>query len=87
MSRKSTISAVTTVIAFIALASGSSQQTTRNRGPAWSPDGTKIAFVSNRDGNVEVYVMGADGSQETNLSNNSAVDAAAAWSTVASRPA
>src|SRR5215208_3831615 len=29
--------------------------------PAWSPDGTKIAFVSIRDGNTEVYVMNADG--------------------------
>ena len=25
--------------------------------PAWSPDGTKIAFTTVRDGNDEVYVM------------------------------
>lgn len=25
--------------------------------PSWSPDGTKIAFASSRDGNYEVYVM------------------------------
>ena len=29
--------------------------------PAWSPDGRKILFVSNRGGNGEVYVMNADG--------------------------
>jgi len=29
--------------------------------PAWSPDGTRIAFVSNRDGPLEVYVMPAQG--------------------------
>ena len=25
--------------------------------PDWSPDGTKIAFSSTRDGNSEIYVM------------------------------
>lgn len=29
--------------------------------PAWSPDGTKIAFASNRRGNHRIYVMDADG--------------------------
>ena len=30
--------------------------------PAWSPDGEKITFISNRDGNDEIYTMDADGS-------------------------
>jgi Tol biopolymer transport system component len=32
-----------------------------DQGPAWSPDGTKIAFNSDRDGNAEIYVMNVDG--------------------------
>ncbi len=48
--------------------------------PAWSPDGQKIAFVSQRDGNPEIYVMNADGSGQTNLTNNAAFDADPTWS-------
>jgi len=48
--------------------------------PSWSPDGTKIAFVSRRDGNNEVYVMNADGSAQTNLTNNSTNDHSPSWS-------
>ena len=39
-----------------------------------STSGENIAFVSNRDGNSEIYVMRADGSEQTNLSNNAAND-------------
>jgi len=43
-------------------------------------DGTKIAFTSTRDGNAEIYVMDADGSNQTNLTNDSGDDTDAAWS-------
>ena len=39
--------------------------------PAWSPDGARIAFYSERDGNAEIYVMNADGSGVTRLTNSS----------------
>lgn len=34
----------------------------------------QIAFVSNRDGNAEIYVMQADGSAQTNLTNHESKD-------------
>jgi Tol biopolymer transport system component len=48
-------------------ADGSGQRNlTRNpafdNDPAWSPDGRRLAFVSNREGSYRVYVMNADGS-------------------------
>jgi hypothetical protein len=48
--------------------------------PAWSPDRSKIAFASMRDGNYEIYVMNADGSRQTNLSKNAEWDYEPAWS-------
>ena len=48
--------------------------------PAWSPDGTMIAFRSHRDGDEEVYVMSADGSDERNLSRSPLSDYSPAWS-------
>jgi TolB protein len=37
--------------------------------PLWSPDGRKIAFLTGRDGNAEIYTMNPDGSEQTNLTN------------------
>jgi TolB protein len=47
--------------------------------PSWSPDGKRISFRSERDGNPEVYVMNADGSGERNLSRSSGADWGPAW--------
>jgi Tol biopolymer transport system component len=48
--------------------------------PAWSPDGRKLAFVSERDGNAEIYVMNADGSEQENLTRQPASDSHPSWS-------
>jgi hypothetical protein len=48
--------------------------------PTIAPATDKIAFGSERDGNSEIYIMNADGSGQTKLSNNPADDVEPAWS-------
>lgn len=49
--------------------------------PSWSPDGSKIVYVSNRSGIDDVWVMNSDGTDGINLTNNPAsVDSAPRFS-------
>ncbi|HEX7955989.1 MAG TPA: hypothetical protein VF508_03550, partial [Pyrinomonadaceae bacterium] len=49
--------------------------------PVWSPDGTLIAFVSNRNGAYEIFLMNADRSNQRPLRADSPVSAFdARWS-------
>ena len=47
--------------------------------PQLSPDGTRLAFVSNRDGQYEVYVAAADGRQPVNLTRHPGLDSFPTW--------
>lgn len=53
-----------------------------NTAPFGSPEGTKIAFVSVRDGNWEICVANADGTGQVNLTNNPGIDWAPLWRTL-----
>jgi Tol biopolymer transport system component len=69
--------------------SGLTQLTLNNvpdRNPHWSPDGKKIAFYSMRDlipdyegPPPEIYVMNADGSDQTRITNNETSDTCPNW--------
>jgi Tol biopolymer transport system component len=48
--------------------------------PAWSPDGSKIAFISRRDGPAHVYVMQADGTGARRLTDTPRDDEHPSWS-------
>jgi len=48
--------------------------TTSASDPAFSPDGARLAFVSQRDGNPEIYVMNADGTGATRITNDPQAD-------------
>jgi Tol biopolymer transport system component len=47
--------------------------------PQWSPNGRTIAFVSERDGNTELYVVSADGLRTRRLTRDPAPDEAFQW--------
>jgi Tol biopolymer transport system component len=47
--------------------------------PTWSPDASRLAFTSFRDGNLEIYIINADGSNEVNITNNTASDYLPDW--------
>ena len=48
--------------------------------PAWSPDGTEIAFVSGRDGVGHVFAMKPDGSATRRVTDTEKDDAHPSWS-------
>jgi len=47
--------------------------------PVYSPDGNRLAFMSNRDGNFEIYLMNADGTDPVNITQHTALDNFPAW--------
>jgi serine/threonine protein kinase/Tol biopolymer transport system component len=52
----------------------------RDRGPSWSPDGTRIAFYSDRSGTYDVWTIRPDGSELAELTRGSAVSGFPVWS-------
>ena len=46
--------------------------TSYNAMPVWSPDGSRLAFASDRNGNLDVFVMPSEGGEATRLTFHSA---------------
>jgi Tol biopolymer transport system component/pimeloyl-ACP methyl ester carboxylesterase len=67
-------------VACMAVVGGPAPAPSRPVGGASAADGGLIAFVSDRDGNDEIYVMNADGTGQTNLTNYPKDDLWPRWS-------
>jgi Tol biopolymer transport system component len=54
-----------------------------DQSPAWSPDGTQIAFASNQAGEgrhlFDIYVMDTDGANVTRITADSAIEGSPSW--------
>ena len=69
--RKTVIVCVVATLALLPVVSACAGQS--------PPAGNSIAFVSSREGNFEIYVMDADGSNPTRLTNSPGWDGDPAW--------
>lgn len=62
----------------VAVSGGRAQQLTSNPAhdtqPVWSPSGKNIAFVSNREGSMDIWLIGADGEGLTRLTTHSGTE-------------
>jgi len=47
--------------------------------PTWSPDGSKIAFVSSRTGKNQIFVMPSAGGAQVRITNNTYVEYGPEW--------
>ena len=64
-------------------AGGQARQLTSNAAydtaPFWSPDGTRIAFTSDRDGSPDVFVVAANGGTPVRITTNSGSETVQGW--------
>lgn len=59
---------------------GMGEQKTYKMDPTWSPDGSKVAFSSNKDGDYDIYVVEVETGQVEKLTSNDKNDIGPAWS-------
>lgn len=67
----------------VSAAGGQARQLTSNAAydgnPVWSPNGQRIAFMSNREGSMDIYVMSKDGGTPKRLTTDSGDETPVTW--------
>jgi len=48
--------------------------------PSWSPDGSKIAFSSDRTGSFQIYTMNANGGSQLRITHTTTKEMYPSWS-------
>jgi TolB protein len=67
-------------LTFLLSQSASPPRVARDGAPSWSPDGRQIVFYSERDGDAEIYVMNADGSDVRRMTDRPSDEGYPSWS-------
>lgn len=58
----------------------SAKENTKNIYPRWSPDGQKITYTSDENGNTDIYIMDVKTKETKNLTNHPSQDRESTWS-------
>ena len=82
ITRFTVCSAIVLTATWVTVAHGQGQEPGRffQRNPVWSPSGWRVVFVSNRNGNIDLYSVNVHGSKRINLTSNPSMDVGASWS-------
>ena len=72
--------ATSAIVLALALAAAPAEPVIENQSPVISTDGSRIAFLSNRDGQPDIYVMRADGTNVVRLTRSEEQESAPYWS-------
>ena len=62
------------------LTTSSTEEQVHHWHPSWSPDGSKIAYVSDRHGSPDLWLMNADGTEPVRLTDGPGDEQFPEWS-------
>jgi hypothetical protein len=77
---KRTLLAMAVVICMAGGVSANLAKPATDSSPSWSPDGKHLVFESDRDGNLDIFIVAVDGGEPVNITRHPKRDRSVAWS-------